>query len=231
MNRPDFACDDLSRLPSGDLRFLLEQMPRAGHGYREIAGAVEQMPDTLESMLTSDYVFQLIRDRQRTILELSPFLVFGVLLRRSLGAPRSRIERRVVNYLANLLTLFVRTDRVFRVAPDATQWRAYVVDLIRDLTESDPRKEFLTCAHIGNYSLWLTGLQSGWLEHRHRYHRRAVNQETYADYGRAYYDRASRHRMARELRLDDVFLRLATHFDHYRRGLQHMQRELPIMNG
>ena len=96
MNRPDFACTDLSALPTHDLRFLIGQMPGADGSDGAFLRDVEQLPDTLESMLTSDYVFRLIRDREHGDLILSPFLVFGVLLRRTLGPPRSRLERRVV---------------------------------------------------------------------------------------------------------------------------------------
>lgn len=225
MRRPDFACSDLGRMPDQDLKFLIENLPTAGGSYREIAAVISDLPSTLESMLTSDYVFDLIRDRQRLVLDISPFLLFSVLLRRSLGRPRSALERRVINYLANLLTLFIRTDRLFRVAPDEAEPHAYVWELVEQLERADARGQFLTCAHIGNYALWLTGLQAEWLHQRHRHGRRTVSPDYYADFGRAYFDRAARHRMAEEFGLNDVFLRLAIMFDHYQRGLSHMRRD------
>ena len=225
MRRPDFACSDLGRMPDQDLKFLIENMPSAGGSYQEIAAVINDLPSTLESILTSDYVFDLIRDRQSVILDISPFLLFSVLLRRSMGRPRSALERRVVNYLANLLTLFIRTDRVFRIAPDEAEPHAYVWELVEQGEQADARRQFLTYAHIGNYALWLTGLQADWLRHRHRYGRRVVSPDYYVDFGRAYFDRAARHRMAEEFGLDDVFLRLAMMFQHYQKGLSHMQRE------
>ncbi len=223
MNRPDFAHTDLGALPEGDLRFLVENMPRAGTSYEEIAQVIGELPTTLESMLTSDYVFELIRNRERLLLDVSPFLLFSILLRRSLGRPRSPLERRVINYLANLLALFIHTDRLYRVEPGDAEPHTYVVELMQEMLEADPRREFVTCAHIGNYALWLTGLQFGWLEHRHRFGRRPVSPEYYAETGRAHFDRAARHHMARDFDLQDVFLRLAMMFDHYRKGLNHMR--------
>ena len=225
MRRPDFAHSDLGRMPDQDLQFLIENMPSAGGSYQEIAAVINDLPSTLESMLTSDYVFELIRDRQRLVLGISPFLLFSVLLRRSMGRPATMLERRVVNYLANLLALFVRTDRVFRIAPDESEPHEYVWELVEQGEQGDTRRQFLTYAHIGNYALWLTGLQAEWLDHRHRYGRRTVGPNYYADFGRAYFDRAARHRLAEEFGLDDVFLRLAMMFDHYQKALSRMRRE------
>lgn len=225
MTRPDFARTDLHALTQGDLRFLIENMPRPGENYEAIANVLESLPSTVESMLTSDYVFDLIRDRQQLLLGISPFLLFSVLLRRTLGRPRSAVDRRVINYLANLLALFVRTDRVFRVEPGDREPHHYVVELVAEAEEADPRRAFVTYAHIGNYALWLTGLQMQWLEHRFRYGRRPVSPGYYAEFGQSSFDRAARHGLARQFGLDDVFLRLAMMFDHYRQGLAAMQRE------
>lgn len=222
--RPDFACTDLSPLPEGDLRFVIENMPGPGQTYEEIATVIEEMPSTLESMLTSEYLYRLIRDRTRLILDISPFLLFSVLLRRALGTPRSPLERRVMNYLANLLALFIHTDRIHRIEPADAEPHEYVVELLQEAEEAGPRREFVTYAHIGNYALWLTGLQMQWLEHRYRYGRRPVQPDYYAEFGQSYFDRASKHAMAREFGLDDVFLRLAVMFDHYKRGLNYMSR-------
>lgn len=223
MRKPDFACTALDQLEQTDLRFLIENMPHGGGSYEEIARLLETMPSTLESMLTSDYVYALIRDRRNLVLSISPFLLFGVLLRRSLEAPRTPVERRVINYLANLLALFVRTERLYRVE-DGADPQAYVVELLQGLAEAEPRRQFVTYAHIGNYALWLTGLQGAWLEQRHRYGRRPVDARYYESQGRAYFDRAAHHALAREFGLDDVFLRLAFTFDHYRAGLDRMRR-------
>jgi len=223
MRRPDFAHADLGPLAPPDLRFLIDRMPQAGGSYQEMAALLQAMPTTLESMLTSDYVYDLIRDRQRLLLDLSPFLLFSVLLRRSLGRPRSPLERRVVNYLANLLTLFMTAERLHRVKPEDPEPHQHLVALFAGAAGAEPRRQFVTYAHLGNYALWLTGMQAEWLQARHRHGRRPVSPRYYAEAGRSGFERAARHRLARELELEDVFLRLALMFDFYRDGLHRMR--------
>ncbi|WP_303902360.1 hypothetical protein [Thiohalomonas denitrificans] len=225
MSRPDFAHTDLGTLTSGDLRLLIENMPQPGDSYEAIAQVLETLPSTIESMLTSDYIYQLIHDRRQLMLGMSPFLLFSVLLRRSLGRPRTVLDRRVLNYLANLLALFVRTDRVFRVEPGDREPHHYVVELIAEADDADPRRAFVTYAHVGNYALWLTGLQMQWLEQRYHFGRRPISPDYYAGFGQSSFERAARHQLARGFGLDDVFMRLAVMFDHYRGGLATMQRD------
>jgi len=224
MNPPDIARTGLEPLEDRDLRFLVENMPQPGCNYEEIGDLLTRLPSTLESMLTSEYVLEQILARRKLLLDVSPFLLFNVLLRRSLPNHRSRVERRVINYLANLLALFTRTERVYRVEPHDPEARAYIVELIGEAQAGDPRRRFLTWAHIGNYALYLTGLSSEAIEQRHRYGRRAVNMGYYVDFGRAYFQQAAVHPMADRFELGDVFLRLSLMFDDYRRGLNHMAR-------
>jgi hypothetical protein len=225
MMSPDFARTDLGAMTHQDLRFVLDNMPRPGSSYEEIAQVIEQLPSTLESMLTSDYLFDIIQDRRRIILGISPFLLFNVLLRRSLGRPRSPLDRRVINYLANLLALFIHAERVCRVEPQDAEPHEYVVELVGEAAGANPRRRFVTYAHIGNYALWLTGLRQEWLEQRHRFGRRPVSPSYYAEFGQSSFDRAAHHDLAHRFGLDDVFLRLAVMFEHYRQGLIHMQRQ------
>ena len=56
MRRPDFARTQLQPLADGDLRFLIESFPRPASSYEEIARILDTLPNTLESVLTSDSV-------------------------------------------------------------------------------------------------------------------------------------------------------------------------------
>ncbi len=225
MTRPDFATTNLQPLADRDLRFLMEHFPQPGRSYEEIAQVIHRVPTTLDSMLDSEFVFRKILEQRNTLLDISPFLLFNVLLRRSIGAPRSAIERRVVNYIANLLALFVHTDRLYRVHRSDTETYEYIVDMIAEAARVDARRQFLVYSHIGNYTLWLTGLFPQWIEYRHRYKRRPVDMSFFTNSGRAYFERAATHPLAREYELSDVFLRLALMFDQYKRALNFMARE------
>ena len=225
MQLPDFARTDLRPLQDRDLKFLMENFPEPGRSYEEIAQVIHRIPTTLDSMLDSEFVFQKILEQRTLLVDVSPFLLFNVLLRRSLAENRNFRERKVINYIANLLSLFVTAERVHRVRGSDAHTYEYIVDMIAEAARSDARRQFLVYSHIGNYTLWLTGLFEEWIQHRHRYKRRPVDMSFFTDSGRAYFERAASHPLAREYGLEDVFLRLAMMFDHYRNALNYMARE------
>jgi hypothetical protein len=225
MTRPDFAYADLQPLADRDLRFLIDNFPQPGRSYEEIAQVIHRLPTTLDSMLDSDFVFSKIIDQRTLLLDISPFLLFNVLLRRAVGRARNSTDRKVINYIANLLALFVEADRVHRIQRNDADTYEYIVDMIAAAARSDARRQFLVYSHIGNYTLWLTGLFPHWIEHRRRYKRRPVDVSFFTNSGRAYFERASSHPLAREFNLSDVFLRLAMLFDEYKGALNFMARE------
>src|SRR5437867_1274998 len=114
ITRPDIVARRLDRLSDNDLRFMLENFPQPAASYKDMARNFASLSTTLESMLDAEYVYRKIFENRRELLEISPFLLFNVLLRRCLGGARTQTDRAVVNYLANLLSLFVRTERVYR---------------------------------------------------------------------------------------------------------------------
>lgn len=224
MRKPDFAHTDLSQLDDRDLNFIIEHFPMPGQSYEEIARLINTLPTTLESLLNSEYLFHRVWERSEVLLDISPFLLFSVLLRRNLRDHRGRRDRKIINYLANLLSLFVRADRVFRIQPHDRYGHEYLVDLIMESEAADTRRKFLIHSHIGNYSLFISGLFPGWIEYRYRYKRRPVDTQYYVDMGRTYFQRAAVHPLARELGLDDVFLRLSLLFESYRGILNDISR-------
>jgi len=224
MALPDFARTNLDALPAGDLRFLIEHFPEPGRSYEEIAAVMGHLPSTLESMIESDYVRRWIMDQRTLLIEISPFLLFNVMLRHTLPGERTALDRRVINYIANLLSLFVSVDRLYRVHPADEVASEYLVDMIRRIPESDPAERFAIYAHAGNFALFFTGMFPDWIEHRFRFKRRPVNRDYYEQQGGACFNRAGLHPRAGEYRLKDVFLRLALGFGYYSRALNEMRR-------
>ncbi len=219
MRKPDFARTELQPLADGDLRFLIDSFPEPASSYEEIARILHTLPNTLESMLTSASVVEkVIYDRER-LLRISPFLLFNVLLRQVLSDHRRPAERRVVNYLANLMALFVSTHRLYRIDSADREAYGYLVDMIAEAAGADRRRRFLVHAHVGNYSLFMTGLFGVYLEERFKNGRRTVNGDYYADLGSASYSQASALPPAQEYELTEVFVRLALTFDSYRGAL------------
>ena len=224
MSRPDFAHVDIAPLGVGDLQFLIDNFPQPARTHSDIARVIHHMPTTVESMLDSRFVVEALLESRELVLRVSPFLWFNVLLRRALPTHRTRLDRQAINYLANLLSLFVDARRVQRVQPDDTHAYTYLWELVAAAEQADESRRFLVYSHIGNYSLYLSGMFNDWLEHRYRFGRRPLNINYYIDFGRTYFDRAADHRMAREFQLEDVFGYLAAAFDDFRRGLMRLAR-------
>lgn len=219
MKWPDFARTDLSELSDRDVRFLVEHFPSPGQSYEEIARVLGELPTTIDSMISSQALVDKVLYERHRILTISPFLLFNVLLRQVSPEVRDALERRVIHYLANLLALFVRAERVYRVEEGDPETYEYLVELIAEGNRAGPQRRFLVQAHIGNYALYLTGLFWRWLEHRYRFGRRPIDPDYYAQLGSSGFRQAAADPRAAEHGLDDVFLRLSLGFDRYRQLL------------
>jgi hypothetical protein len=86
-----------------------------------------------------------------------PPLVFYLLVRHVLL--EDGINNPVVaDYLAALLLEFGRERRAHRASQSAIEEYDYLVDIMETLAASQGRDAFLLQAHLGNFSLWLSGL-------------------------------------------------------------------------
>jgi len=225
MKTPDFAQLGPPVLENRDLLFLFEHFPTPGVDAVKAAQMALERPNTIDSLLESDYVYEALHDQQVMWLEVSPRLFFNVLLRRSLPGRRNAVERHTLHYLANLLGLFARTERLYQVQAGDEQAFKYIVDLVQEAAQAGPERSFMVHSHIGNYALFLAGMFRPHLEHRHRHRRRPVSVEYYCKMGRSYYFTASRHWLAGKFGLSGVFGELSGRFDYYRDGIERMQAE------
>src|SRR5262245_5066702 len=130
MHKPDFAQLGPPLLDRGDLMFLFEHFPVPGVDAVEAVRRVQENWNTLDSLLESDYVFESLCDQRVAWLEVSPRLFFNVLLRRSLPGKRRAEERRAIQYIANVLGVFTRTERMYRVQDGEEKSFQYLVDLV-----------------------------------------------------------------------------------------------------
>jgi hypothetical protein len=221
MQAPDFAKASVGNFAHKDLLFLFEHFPVPGVDAVEAVRRVHEQPSTLESLLESRYVQDALCDRSALWLEVSPQLYFNVMLRHALPGPRDPLERRTIHYLANLLALFGRTERLYRPS-DAGAPCEYLVDLVQQSVEAGYERRFLVDAHIANYALYLSGICAQWVQHRRRYRHRPVSLEYYRRMGRSYYASAAHHPASREFGLREIFARLAERFEHFRGGLERL---------
>jgi hypothetical protein len=215
MQTPDFASCEPVLFSKKDLLFLFEHFPVPGVDAVEAVRRVMEKPSTLESILESEYVYQCLLDDDQKWLDVSPRLFFDVVLRRTLPGPRDPLDRSAIHYIAQVLALFSRTDRLYRVQPGDADRFQYLFDLCEQVAATDSERRFLVYSHIGNYALFHTGMSEAWIRQR----RRAFSLDDYQRLGRASYAQAARYPAAERFGLRPIFGRLAMRFDRYREGL------------
>lgn len=158
-----------------------------------------------------------------------PELVFYVLVRQTLLEAGVQ-ERSTADYVASLLLGFGSGDRAYRVTPDAPERFGYLVDVVTRLGGADQREAFLLRAHLGNHSLWLSGLFPDFLEARSQ-RRGAPPLGYYEELGVAGYRTAAESRHAESLGIDGVLRGVARHFRAVRVALNHLSDRYLWPNG
>lgn len=126
------------------------------------------------------------------------------------------------DYLSALLLEFGMRDRALRIAPADDQIYRYVSDIVADLDAvADARRAFLLRAHLGNFSLWLSGVFPDHITSR-RERRGGPDFRYYEEMGVRGFRLASDHQLAREWALAPIYDRAAESFERLRVGLNRL---------
>lgn len=144
-------------------------------------------------------------------------LVFYVLVRHAL-LEVGIDDRATADYVASLLVAFGRGSRAYRPSEATTEEYHYLVDMVARLAGADAREAFLLRSHLGNFSLWLSGLFPDYLAARVR-RRGAPTISYYERMGSTGYRLAASSPEARTLGLDQLLNEVATHFAGVRTAL------------
>jgi hypothetical protein len=207
------------RLTAADVDLVVQVLsrgdPAAGAQWRQ--RLADQGPDVL---LDEPGLFELLRDAPGMAAP-SALLFFYVATRTALlnvgldDAPLS-------DYLSALLLEFGARDRALRIAPADDQVYRYVSDIVTDLElVADARRGFLLRAHLGNFSLWLSGVFPDYVTARREY-RGGPDFRYYEEMGAQGFRLASDHQLAREWNLADLYDRAAGSFERLRVGLNRL---------
>ncbi len=146
-------------------------------------------------------------------------LVAYVLLRRSLidGGVQSRL---LADYSTSVFLHFAPRGRAHRIAEHDDREYHYLVDIVAELSGSDPRRGFMLQAHLGNLALWLSGLFPDWIAHRE--HRKGgPGLDYYEGLGQTGFARAAEDPLARRQSLDGLYREASRAFSPMRRALNH----------
>jgi hypothetical protein len=179
--------------------------------------------ETRDLILDSDALFHALLE-QRGCLRVSSHFYFYVLVRHVLRQS-GLDDRSVADYVAEMLNEFSRAERSRLVAPGHSGPLDYFFEMLAALQTADDRAAFYIRAHIGNHSLFLSGVFPDHI--RHRAERRACpDLKYYEELGRINFHVAGGHRLAQRYDLAAIFETLSTRFAKTRMALNDLAERL-----
>ena len=148
----------------------------------------------------------------------SPKLLFYVMVRHTL-LESGLDDPELADYVASLLIEFTVHGRSRQIAHYDDKTYEYVVDIVANIEdESSERRQFLLRAHLGNYSLWLSGLFPDYVAAR-VLRKGAPGIEYYEDLGSTGYRLASESELADRYDLANIYRDVAGGFRAVRLAL------------
>ena len=197
-----------------DIAFIMAVLGKKGNAPSLVALLTD--PETRDLILDNDALFHALLE-QRACLRVSSHFYFYVLVRHVLR--QSGLEdRSVADYVAEMLSEFSQEGRGRLIAPGQAGPLDYFFEMLAALQTADDRTAFYIRAHIGNHSLFLSGVFPDRI--RHRAERRACpDLKYYEELGRINFHVAGSHRLAQHYDLAAIFETLSTRFAKTRLAL------------
>jgi hypothetical protein len=179
--------------------------------------------ETRDQILDDDGIFRAFLER-RGCLRVSDHFYFYVLVRHVLCKAGIR-DRNVADYVAEVLCEFSRTERSRCIVPGRTEPIDYFFEMLAALETADDRTGFYLRTHIGNHSLFLSGVFPDRIRYRAEY-RGFPDLKYYEALGQANFRVARDHRLAEKYALTPIFTTLAEQFQVTRLALNDMADRL-----
>jgi len=172
--------------------------------------------DSRDAILDDEALLHALLER-RGCLRVSTHFYFYILVRHVLKRAGLQ-DRAVADYVAEMLAEFSRAERARCVVPGQARPLDYFFEMLAALQHADDRTSFQIRAHIGNYSLFLSGVFPERI--RERAERRGFPDLKYFEaMGRTQFRAASDHRLAQRYELAGIFSTLAERFGTTRLAL------------
>ena len=134
-------------------------------------------------------------------------------------------DRKLCDYVGSLLENFSRTHLLHGPQADGDESpRQYLSDMLIALSRATADEAFLLGAHVGNYSLFISGIFHENTQRRSL--RGAPDLGFYEKIGRCNYQRVASHATAKRCELDDVYAELAARFRDVRLALNQLADRL-----
>jgi hypothetical protein len=167
-------------------------------------------------ILDDEALFHALLER-RGCLRVSSRFYFYILVRNVFG--RSDVQdRAVADYVAEVLAEFAQAERARWVVPGRVSSPDYFFEMLSALNAADERTSFFVRAHIGNYSLFFSGVFPDRIRFRAEL-RGFPDVKYYEALGRTHFRAASDHRLAQRYEVAKIFDTLSERFETTRLAL------------
>jgi len=196
-----------------DVDFIVETL---GKQRRDCLVDLLKDEESRDLILDDELLFRAVLERPEC-LRISMHLYFYILVRnvfRGSGLP----EREVADYVAEVLAEFSQTHRTQMRVSAQGKPMDYFVDMLAALKTADDLTSFFIRAHMGNYSLFLSGVFPDRIRMRSE-RKGAPDIRYYEEIGRSSFRAASDHRLAYKYDVAEIFNTLSERFQTTRRAL------------
>jgi len=207
---------------SDDLDFIIDSLGKQPND-REVLLQLLSDEETRDLILDDEKLYRAILEN-RGCLRVSNRLYFFVIVRSVLR--KAGIEDRgVADYTAELLAQYSQQDRTRCRVPGHEEPLDYFFEMLAALQKADDRNAFYIRAHIGNHSLFLSGVFPQRI--RYRAEKKGFPDLRYYEaLGQSSFKIASDHRLAERYELAPIYATLADRFQETRQALNDMSERL-----
>jgi len=179
--------------------------------------------ESRDQILDDEALFHALLER-RGCLRVSTRFYFYILVRHVFQRSGLK-DRAVADYVAEVLAEFARTERARCVVPGQPNPLDYFFEMLAALQTADDRTSFQIRVHIGNHSLFLSGVFPERI--RFRAERRGCpDLKYYEAVGSAQYRVASDHRLAQRYDMANILSTLSERFAATRLALNDISERL-----
>jgi len=210
-----------ARFTAADFDFVVRTLARSQSDNVSLVDLLSDS-ETRDSILDHPRLVEAILSHSGQLCISSQFYFY--VLARHVLQQASINDRKICDYVASLLETFSRASQLH--SPDKSDHHAheYISDMLIALQRVTPEQAFLLRAHVGNYSLFVSGIFHE--NAQRRCERGGPDLKFYEQIGRTNYQLVASHAAARRCELDDVFGELAERFRDVRLALNQLSDRL-----
>jgi hypothetical protein len=210
-----------ARFTAADFDFVVRTLARS---QSESVSLVDLLADsaTRDAVLDSPRLVSAILSNGGQLRISSQFYFF--VLARHVLREAGITDRKLSDYIGSLLETFSRANISAPHGVADERAHQYISDMLIALTRATPEQAFLIRAHVGNYSLFISGIFHENAQRRSA--RGGPDLKFYEQIGSRNYGLVANDATAKRCELDDVYEELADRFHEVRLALNHLAEEL-----